>query len=102
MTTNTTPSSTGSASSRRRATNVSTAATLLVDPHLSEPEVVLDGVDGEALDVGPGHHDLLGVVDRDTHHLPGQDVMGLAVEIIALGLVEVAPGLPITGDDTRC
>src|SRR4029079_9739390 len=86
MTTNTTPSSTGTASSSRRATKVSTAVppVLLVEPGLSQPEVVLDGVDGEALDPRPRHHDLLGVVDRDPHHLAGQDAMRLTALILAL------------------
>src|SRR5713226_6810961 len=94
MTTKTTPSSTGTASSRRRATNVSTAAgALLVEPDLPEPEVVLHRVHREALHAGPGHHDLLRVVHRDPHHLPGEDVLDLAVELLALGLVEAPPRL---------
>src|SRR5262245_7000992 len=84
MTTNTTPSSTGTARRRRRSTKVSIRrlrARLLVEPGLPEGQVVLDGVDGEALDVGARDDDLLGRVHRDPHHLLGQDVLHLAVEL---------------------
>src|ERR1700730_8402229 len=93
MTTKTTPSSTGTARSSRRATKVSTttAPVLLVEPDLPQPEVVFDRVHREALDPGPRHHDLLGVVDRDPHHLAGQDVLRFTILLLALGLVQVAP-----------
>src|SRR5437016_2143475 len=93
ITTNTTPSRTGTASRRRRTTNVSMRrrlprARLLLDPGLPEGQVVLDGVDLEALHAGAGDHDLLGRVDGNPHHLLGEDVLHLAVELLALGLVE--------------
>src|SRR5438552_9998927 len=92
MTTNTTPSSTGTARRRRRAAKLSIRrlrrARLLVDPGLPEAQVVLDRVDAEALDGGARDDDLLGRVDRDPHHLLGEDVLHLAIELLALGLVE--------------
>src|SRR5437899_12890043 len=111
MTTKITPSSTGTARRRRRVTNVSNqqawgaptwppippafgaprgtrGAPLLVEPGLPERQVVLDRVDGEALHAGAADDDLLGRVDRNPHHLFGEDVLHLAVEFLALGLVE--------------
>src|SRR5258705_13640786 len=92
MTTNTTPSSPGTARRRRRTTKVTIRRLprprLLVQPGLPEGQVVLDGVDGEALHADAGDDDLLGRVDRDPHHLPGEDVLHLAVELLALGLVQ--------------
>src|SRR5687767_13391917 len=90
MTTKTTPSSTGTARRRRRATNVSIRrlrpVPLPVEPGLPEGQVVLDRVDGEALHAGARGDDLLGRVHGDPHHLPGEDVLHLAVELLALGL----------------
>src|SRR5262245_54579216 len=101
MTTKITPSRTGTASSSRRTTNVSIARraarrlhrapagpALLVEPGLPEPQVVLDGVHGEPLDGGARDHDLLRVVDGNPHHVLGQDVLDLGVELLALGLVQ--------------
>src|ERR1700687_3570514 len=99
ITTNTTPSKTGTANSRRRAMKVSTSAArrpsrprhycqpLLVEPDLSEPEVVLDRMHRETLYARAGDDDLLGIVHGDPHHLPGEDVLRLGVELLALGLV---------------
>src|SRR5262245_27379153 len=64
---------------------------LLVDPGLPEAEVVLDRVDDVALDVGPGDHDLLGVVDRDPERLLREDVLYLAVDLLPLRLVQAPP-----------
>src|SRR5690242_4704769 len=96
MTTKTTPSSTGLASSRRRTTKVSIAPTggagddraLLVDPGLPEAQVVLDGMHGESLDRGAGDDDLLRVVDGDPHHVLGEDVLDLGIELLALRLIQ--------------
>src|SRR3990172_1452019 len=93
MTTKTTPSSTGTASIRRRRRNVSIASGLLVEPDLPQPEVVLHRMDGEALHRGLGGHDLLGGVHRDPHHLLGQDVLHLEIELLALRLVQAAARL---------
>src|SRR6185369_3523611 len=97
MTTNTTPSSTGTARRRRRTMKVSIRrlpdARLLVEPGLPEGEVVLYGVDVEALHVGACDDDLLRGVHGNPHHLLGEDVLHLAVELLALGLVEAAPRL---------
>src|SRR5438874_906704 len=91
MTTKTTPSSTGTARRRRRSVNVSIRrlprAPLLVEPGLPEGQVVLDGVDAEALHRGARDDDLLGRVHRDPHHLFREDVLRLSVELLALGLV---------------
>src|SRR5215510_5943989 len=97
MTTKTTPSRTGTARRRRRSTKVSIRrlrrARLLVEPGLPEGQIVLDGVDGEALDAGARDDDLLRRVHRDPHHLLGQDVLHLAVELLALRLVVAAARL---------
>src|SRR5205823_7051680 len=98
MTTNTTPSRTGTANRRRRTTNVSIrraphVTSSLLDPGLPERQVVLDGVDLEALHAGPRGDDLLRRVDRDPHHLLGDDVLHLGVELLALGLVQAAARL---------
>src|SRR5205814_6367083 len=92
ITTKTTPSSTGTASRRRRTTNVSIrrnsrvpppgrGARLLLEPGLPERQVVLDGVDLEALDRRARRDDFLRRVDRDPHHLLGDDVLHFAVEL---------------------
>src|SRR5262245_51247485 len=103
MTTTTTPSNTGRARRRRRSTKVSIRgprpARLSLDRGLPEGQVVLDGVDGEALHVGAGDDDLLRRVHGDPHHLPGQDVLHLAVEFLAFGLVETAARLLDQGVD---
>src|ERR1700752_4286361 len=97
ITTNTTPSSTGTARRRRRRMNVSIRrlrrSRLLVDPGLRQRQVVLDGMDLESLDVGPRDDDLLRRVDRDPHHLLDEDVLHLAIELLALRLVEAPAGL---------
>src|SRR5262245_38620147 len=103
MTTKTTPSKTGTARRRRRRTKVNIRrprrVRLLVEPGLPEGQVVLDGVNGEPLHSGAGDDDLLGRVHRDPHHLLGQDVLHLAVEFLALGLVEAAARLLHEGVD---
>src|SRR5215813_117123 len=116
MTAKITPSSTGMASRRRRSANVSMASRcggreaaaaasrrhrrshslacrLLVDPGLPEAQVVFHGMHGEPLHRGAGHHDLLGVVDGHPHHLLHEDVLDLAVELLALRLVQTPPCL---------
>src|SRR5262245_24865898 len=136
MTTKTTPSSTGTASRRRRVTNVSICGDggprngppyhsseggyaplglprprvrsapgnpwrssiagppmLFIEPGLPEGQVVLDGVHGEALHARARDDDLLRRVHRDPHHLLGQDVLHLAVELLAFRLVEAAARL---------
>src|SRR5262249_26533295 len=69
------------------------SVTLLLEPGLPERQVVLDGVDVETLHAGARDDDLLRRVDRDPHHFLADDVLHLAVELLALGLVEAAPRL---------
>src|SRR5262249_53154484 len=96
ITTNTTPSRTGTASSNRLMTNVSTTCVerrLFVEPGLPEPEVVLDRMHAEALHGRARRDDLLRRVDGDPHHLLGEDVLHLPVELLALRLIQAPPRL---------
>src|SRR5262245_30430859 len=103
MTTNTTLSSTGTARRRRRTTKVSIrrrlASRLFLHRGLPEGQVVLDGVNREAFHGGAGDDDLLRRVHGDLHYFPGQDVLHLAVELLAFGLVEAAARLFDQGVD---
>src|SRR5882724_11003768 len=74
---------------------------LLVEPGLPERQVVLDGVDVEAFHVRARGNDLLRRVDGDPHHLAREDVLHLAVELLALRLVQASPRLLDEGVDPR-
>src|SRR5207245_1320303 len=87
MTMKTTPSRTGTASSSRRSANVSDPAT----PSRGEGSTPPGG--RRSPYGGARGDDLHGVVDRDPDHLLRQEVLSLAVETLALALVQAAPRL---------
>ena len=93
----------GTARSSRRTMNVSMTVAprrghgargvYLSSQVFQRPRLYSTGWMMKPLTLGPGDDDLLGVVDRDPHHLLGEDVLDLAVELLALRLVQAAARL---------